>query len=338
MERKIVTAATQNGLSGQASSSVRVREAVEVLRQLGFDQGRLNDRSGMILLALLQLTPDKPWSKATNPMLGTSAILDWVNAEYGMTYAPNTRETFRRQTLHQFVAAGLVQYNFDKPERTPNDRNNNYRVAPPALEVLRLVGEIQFDAKLTEYLLAAPGLAQRYAAEREMTRLPVTMPDGSELTLSAGGQNVLLKSMVEDFCSRFTPGGRVLYIGDADVKLGIFQKEELEALGVELDLHGKFPDLIVHMPDRNWLVLLEAASSHGPVDAKRYDELRSIFAGSTAGLVYVSCFPDRVTMRKFLSELAWETEAWAADEPSHMIHLNGSRFLGPYEDATLRSE
>ncbi|KAA0977205.1 restriction endonuclease [Paeniglutamicibacter gangotriensis] len=314
----------------------RVDEAIDVLRQLGFDKGRLNSRSGMILLGLLKLTVDKPWSEATNPMLGTSAILDWVNAEYySKTYAPNTRETFRRQTLHQFVAAGLAQYNFDKPERTPNDKNNNYRVSPQALELLKKVGTVEFENELTDYLVSAPGLAQRYAAEREMTRLPVVMPDGTEIKLSAGGQNVLLKSMVEEFCSRFTPGGQVLYIGDADLKLGIFQQEALATLGIELDLHGKFPDLIVYMPDRNWLILLEAASSHGPVDAKRYDELSSIFASSTAGLVYVSCFPDRATMRKFLSDLAWETEAWAADEPSHMIHLNGSRFLGPYEDEEL---
>ncbi|MGF9648911.1 BsuBI/PstI family type II restriction endonuclease [Pseudarthrobacter oxydans] len=153
--------------------------------------------------------------------------------------------------------------------------------------------------------------------------------------LGAGGQNVLLKSMAEEFCSRFTPGGQVLHIGDADQKLGVFQQEDLAALGVEPNLHGRFPDLIVYMADKNWLILMEAASSHGPVDAKRYDELKEVSAGSTAGLVYVSCFPDRASVRKFLSDLAWETEAWAADEPSHMIHLNGSRCLGPYEDDEL---
>lgn len=75
---------------------------------------------------------------------------------------------------------------------------------------------------------------------------------------------------------------------------------------------------------------MEAASTHGPVDAKRQSELATLFGHSTAGLVYVSCFPNRATMRKFLSELAWESEAWCADAPSHMIHLNGDRFLGPH--------
>jgi hypothetical protein len=315
----------------------KLAEAQLILRSFGFNRYQYNERSATILLALLQIRPSDSWANAKNPMLGVTELLDWVNVEYrdDAPYAPNTRETFRRQTLHQFYAAGMVQYNFDMPDRAPNSKNNNYRISPEALEVIRAYGTPEYEDLLTEYLVSAPGLAARYAAEREMTRLPVTMPDGTELRLSAGGQNVLIKSMVEDFCSRFTPGGQVLYIGDADLKLGIFHQEELAALGVELDLHGKFPDLIVYMPDRNWLVLMEAASSHGPVDAKRYDELKAIFGSSTAGLVYVSCFPDRATMRKFLSDLAWETEAWAADEPSHMIHLNGSRFLGPYEDEEL---
>lgn len=314
----------------------KINTAQQILKDLGFDQQRYNYRSGMILLALLQIKPDDSWENAKNPMLGVTEMLDWVNEEYrDEPYAPNTRETFRRQTLHQFVAAGMVQYNFDMPDRVPNSKNNNYRVSPEALDVIRTYGTPFYEPLLTKYLVSAPGLAAKYAAVREMTRMPVTMPDGTEIRLSAGGQNVLIKSMVEEFCSRFTPGGQVLYIGDADLKLGIFHQDELAALGVELDLHGKFPDLIVYMPDRNWLILMEAASSHGPVDAKRYDELKAIFGSSTAGLVYVSCFPDRATMRKFLSDLAWETEAWAADEPSHMIHLNGSRFLGPYEDGEL---
>jgi type II restriction enzyme len=80
---------------------------------------------------------------------------------------------------------------------------------------------------------------------------------------------------------------------------------------------------------------MEAASSHGPVDAKRYGELTKLFANAKPGLVFVSCFPDRATMRRLLSDLAWETEVWNAAEPTHTIHLNGSRFLGPYEVESL---
>ncbi|MGH3281388.1 MAG: BsuBI/PstI family type II restriction endonuclease, partial [Trebonia sp.] len=180
------------------------------------------------------------------------------------------------------------------------------------------------------YLVEIPGLRDTYARARDLHRIPVTLPGGSAVTLSPGGQNRLLKQMVEGFCGYFTPGVRVLYIGDADAKWQVFEERELAALGVTFDQHGKMPDLVVHMADRDWLVLLEAVSSHGPVDAKRQRELAHLFAGSTAGLVYVSCFPSREEMRPYLAQIAWETEVWCADNPTHLIHFNGERFLGPY--------
>ncbi|WP_390479814.1 BsuBI/PstI family type II restriction endonuclease [Frankia casuarinae] len=164
-----------------------------------------------------------------------------------------------------------------------------------------------------------------------MNRIPVTLPHGEPFTLSPGGQNVLIKQMVEEFCPRFTPGGEVLYVGDADAKWAYFEADRLAALGVAVDEHGKMPDLVVYLPGRDWLVLMEAASSHGPVDAKRHRELASLFADATPGLVYVSCFPDRREMKKYLHQIAWETEVWCAEDSTHLIHFNGERFLGPYD-------
>lgn len=308
----------------------RLEEAREILEAFGFDKGRSNARSGRTLLALAQLTEDTNWSAATNPMLGVRAILDWIRDGLGHEVAENTRETYRRQTLHQFRDAGFVIYNDDDPGRVPNSSLNNYRLNPAALAAIRLYGTPAFNEKITEYLVEAPGLLSKYQAAREMTRIPVTLPGGVQLTLSGGGQNVLIKQMIDDFCGYFIPGGEVLYIGDADEKLMHFDEKKLASLGVKVDTHGKLPDLVVYQESKDWLFLMEAASSHGPVDSKRHGELQALFAGSTAGLVYVSCFPDRPTMRKFLADLAWETEAWCASDPTHMIHLNGERFLGPY--------
>ena len=182
------------------------------------------------------------------------------------------------------------------------------------------------------YLETQPGLVEAYARRRDLDRIPVTLTDGSELRLSPGGQNVLIRAMVEEFCPRFTSGGKLLYIGDADSKWAHFDIDTIAALGVAVNEHGKMPDLVVYQRDRHWLFLMEACSSHGPVDAKRHRELRELFADSTAGLIYVSCFPTRAVMRKYLADLAWETEAWCADAPDHLMHFNGSRFLGPYDD------
>ncbi|MDQ3443330.1 MAG: restriction endonuclease, partial [Chloroflexota bacterium] len=199
-----------------------------------------------------------------------------------------------------------------------------------ALDLLRTLEEPEWDGRLAVYLAEVPSLRVLYARARKLHRIPVTLPDGGAITLSPGGQNVLLKYMIEDFCALFTPGGQVMYIGDADDKYALFHNEKLAELGVTVTERGKMPDLVVSMPSRNWLVLLEAASSHGPVDATRRGELSVLFGDSTARLVFVSCFASRTEMRRYLSQIAWETDVWCADNPTHLIHFNGERFLGPY--------
>lgn len=310
---------------------VSIEQARVMLVAFGFDAQRSNERSAIVLLSLLGLRPGDAWSDATGDRIGVSPLMDHAQV-WGAEWKWGTRETVRRQTLHQFVAAGLVEYNSDDSERAVNSPYANYRLSPDALEVVRLWGKSVAEDQLAAYLVALPGQVAAYAATRSLARIPVTLPEGSPVTLSPGGQNVLLRDMVEEFCPRFTPGGKVLYIGDADGGAPVYDSASLNSLGVTLDHHGKLPDLVVFMPDREWLVLAEAASSHGPVDAKRHSELKHLFADSTAGLVFVSCFPDRATMRGYLAELAWETDVWCADAPDHMVHFNGSRFLGPYDD------
>lgn len=309
-------------------------EAQEILRAFGFDKKRTNETSGRTLLALTGMDAGTSWVTASNERMGVRAILDWMRERLGHPIAENSRETVRRFVLHQFIDAGFSLYNDDDPTRATNSSHNNYKINDEAIKVIRKYGQPDFDDSVKQYLVEAPGLASKYKAARELTRIPVTLPGGGALTLKAGGQNALIKNMVEDFCGYFVPGGEVLYVGDADAKLMLFEKETLASLGVSFDLHGKFPDLIVYQREKNWLFLMEAASSHGPVDFIRHSELSSIFGGSSAGLIYVSCFPDRPTMRKFLADLAWETEAWVASDPTHMIHLNGTKFLGPYDDAS----
>ncbi len=222
------------------------------------------------------------------------------------------------------------EQNPDQPNRPINSPKWNYQITAEALAVIQKFGTSAFDAVRADYLSKVPGLKVQYAAARELNRIPITLPTGDPFTLSPGGQNVLIKQMVEEFCPRFTPGGHVLYVGDADAKWALFKAHRLAELGVTIDQHGKMPDLVVHLPDRDWLILMGAVSSHGPVDAKRHGELAALFKNATPGLVYISCFPDRKEMRKYLEQIAWETDVWCAEDPTHLIHFNGERFLGPY--------
>lgn len=288
------------------------------------------ERSALVFLALANVDPESTWNQATNSMVGTRAIMDFIRDIYGKEYAPNSRETIRRFTLHQFDSAHLVEMNADKPDRPINSPLWNYRLTEEALTLIRLYGTEQWDSALSSYLVALPGLKELYAANRELNAVPLQLPNGKSFKLTPGGQNLLIKDMVEEFCPRFTPGGQILYVGDAGNKWALYEKEALGKLNVSVDEHGKMPDLIVYMPDKEWLILLEAASSHGPVDSKRQAELAALFSTATAGLVYVSCFPDRATFRKYVDQIAWESEVWCADHPTHMIHYNGDRFLGPH--------
>jgi type II restriction enzyme len=142
----------------------------------------------------------------------------------------------------------------------------------------------------------------------------------------------LVKKIVDDFCPLFTPGAQVIYVGDTETKWAYFDSDALRALGVEIEEHGKMPDVVVYYKAKKWLVLIEAVTSHGPVNPKRRQELKELFAASKAGLVYVTAFLDRRTMMKYLDDISWETEVWIAESPTHLIHFNGERFLGPYED------
>lgn len=309
----------------------RVAEARSALSQLGFQPQQANERSALCLLCLLDLRPDRPWASADGSTLWrTHELMQWLRDFYDTDYAANTRETIRRQTLHQFVEAGLALYNPDDPDRPVNSPANCYQIAPAALELLRAFDASDFNHRVLSYLSSKPGLEARAAATRGMRLMPVTLGDGTKIELTAGGQNILIKAIVEEFCPRWSPGGHVLYVGDAGKRDPIFDAEALEALGLSLDKHGKLPDLVVHLADRDWLVLLEAARSHGPVDSKRHAELSQLFRNASAGLVFVSCFPSRAQMRKYLADIAWETEAWCADAPDHLVHFNGERFLGPY--------
>jgi adenine-specific DNA-methyltransferase len=308
-----------------------VSEALRILQALNVPREQQNDRSALTLLALLGMTPRRRWTDAEAPMLGITEMMNHFEKHFGRKYAPNTRETVRRFTVHQFVQLGLVLANPDDPGRPVNSPDNRYQIAPTLLKLVREYRSPSWDESLKSFVNSAETLRRLQPKEREMALIPVTLPDGRQLKLTAGGQNELVKNIVEEFCPRFTPGGVLVYVGDTGNKQRHVEAGYLQRLGLTMDEHGKIPDVVVHLPKKNWLILIEAVTSHGPIGLKRHNELRALFKGAKAGLVFVTAFLTRRAMTKYLSEIAWETEVWIAEAPSHIIHFNGERFLGPYE-------
>ena len=321
--------AEQKRLSDATFRERKIEDAISILAALGLPRRQRNQRSGLSLLCLLDLKPGDQWSKASNPLMGITPMMDWFAEHYGKQYAPNTRETVRRQTMHQFIQAGLALLNPDEP-RAVNSPANVYQIHPVALKLLRTWGTSRWNKNLRAYLKSHTTLQEQYAAERVLQAIPLKLPSGQTVSLSVGEHSRLIRDIIEQVCAYYTPGAEVVCVGDTGDKHGVFNVDLLASLGIDVDKHGKMPDVVIYWREKNWLILIEAVTSHGPVDPKRHHELKELFVGCSAGFVFVTAFPNKKTMMRYLDDIAWETEVWVADAPTHIIHFNGERFLGPY--------
>lgn len=314
----------------KSKKTARIKEALSILKDLGMPRPQMNERSALCLLAILNLASEKKWAEAESPLMGITPIMDWVRKHYAKKYAPNTRETIRRQTMHQFVQAGIALYNPDRPDRPVNSPHAVYQIEPICLAALHTFGTRSYKKHLANYLAQRKTLAETYAKHRQMKMVPIKVLEGREIKLSPGEHSELIRAICEEFGPRYVPGGKLLYVGDTGDKWGYFDENSMMSLGVKVDNHGKMPDVAIFYPAKNWLILAEAVTSHGPVDAKRHTELADLFKSSAAGLVFVSAFPNRRAFTRLADAISWETEVWIVDNPTHLIHFNGARFLGPY--------
>lgn len=274
---------------------------------------------------------------AKAPLLPTVDIMQFIREFYGQDYKPNSRETIRRQTLHQFEQFGLVARNRDDPNRPTNSKDNNYSLNEPIVKLLAVYPDGDWKTKAADIKKEIAAFQAKYNKTVEKSQIPITLPGGKEVKLSPGQHNQLHADIVHEFLPRFSSDGTtVLYIGDTASsrgeggKLMVLEKAALESIGVTPMAHDKLPDIVAYDKSKNWLYLIEAVTSHGPVSTKRYHELEETLKDTCkAGRVYVTAFPDITEFKKHAKDIAWETEVWLSDMPDHMIHFNGDRFLGP---------
>ena len=257
--------------------------------------------------------------------------MDWMADKYGQNYAANSRETIRKESIHQFEQARLVDKNLDDPSRPTNSPNTSYQLTDQAAAVIAAFGSRpEYARALASFVASHDTLVRRYDKARNLTKLPLYLPDGNSVELSPGKHNRLQKMIVEEFRGRFAQGANVLYVGDTAKKRLVHDDATLTRLGIPHLKHDKLPDVVLYDEARNWLFLIEAVASGGPSSPKRHTELEAMLDGCKASRIYVTAFPDRTTFRKHAAEIAWESEVWIADAPDHMVHFNGAKFLGPY--------
>jgi hypothetical protein len=309
----------------------KLTEAKEILKSFGMPKRQYNDRSAYVLLALAGIKENDSWEKASINSLRIVDMMAFMAEHYDKFYKPNSRETIRKESIHQFVDGAIAISNEDDDKRATNSPKYSYRLSDETLEVIQSFGTEHWEEKLGVWLEEHETLVEKYSQVREMTMIPV-VANGQQLQFSPGKHNQLQKAIIEEFAPRFAHGAEVLYVGDTKKKDLIKNRAKLQDLGVLITDHDKLPDVVLYVEEKNWLYFIEAVTSVGPISMKRINEINAMLESCSAGIVYVTTFLDMTGkngFKKFIDQIAWETEIWVANNPDHMIHLNGDRFFGP---------
>lgn len=286
-----------------------------------------NERSALALLALLSLKENDSWKDAKKTFIRVHDMMQFIKDNYNRPYAENSRETFRRQTLHQFEKeVGIVERNADDPTRPTNSPNTMWSVTDSVLDLVREYSTPEWGKKLDLFLKKIKRTVNTYKRNKNKNKLSVVV-DGKEITFSPGKHNVLQIDILNEFRRNFCPKAEVLYIGDTAQKMLFLNEKLLRQLGLEIKKHDILPDVVLLDKTKNRLYLVEAVSSHGPVSNKRLIELKQYFSKLKYKQIFVSAFPDFKELKRHVDDIAWETEVWISEIPNHMIHFNGDKFL-----------
>lgn len=309
----------------------KVEDAKIILKDLGMPKSQQNDISALTLLALCTIKEDSSWAEADrSSQTVTKGIMNFIKEQYQKDYAPNTRETFRRQVLHQFVQGGIADYNPDDPDLPTNSPNAHYAITYQALDVVKNYNTNKYKRSISTFKKKKGSLIEVYQKKRQRVNVvPITLPDGSQLKLSPGKHNQIQVAVIKEFVPRFIIKPKVLYFGDTAKKNLFLDSQSFSKMKINVTEHDKLPDIVILDQKRKWLFLIEVVTSHGPMNPKRIFELRKMFNNYKHGLVFVSAFPDFSEFKHHSNYISWETEVWLADFPDHMIHYNGDRFIGP---------
>lgn len=306
----------------------KIEEAKDLLRSLGLPPQQRNEIAALTLLALANLTEQTSWNRAEKRSITIHNIIGFIETHYGKRYAENTRETFRRQVLHQFEQARIADRNPDDPTLPTNSPRTHYALSEAILPVVRKYGTRAGRTALEHFKAQQGTLLDLYQQTRQKHLVSFKDTAGREYRLSPGKHNRLQVAVVEEFAPRFAPGAKLLYMGDAANKTLIMDEPQLRAVGYPANRHAKLPDVVLYLRKHNRLYLVEVITSHGPVSPKRRKELEALLSKAKAELIFVSAFPDFKEFKRHLANIAWETEVWIQEIPDHLVHFNGDKFLG----------
>lgn len=265
----------------------------------------------------------------TNYALKTREIISFVNQHFNENISSGSYDDIRRKDLKLLTVAGVVLHS--SPNAATNDSTRGYTINPIYTELIKKFGVENWELIVSERLKGFEKLNQKLKRERSILKVNVTLPSGGKLSFSTGKHNDLQKAIIEKFLPRYGYGAEVLYVGDTSDKYLHLEKEKLEALNFFEIAHNELPDVIAYSKKKNWLYLIEAVHSSGAINEIRLLQLQKLTNNCKADIIYVTAFLNRSKFRQFIADIAWETEVWIADNPDHLVHFNGDKFLGPYK-------
>ena len=322
--------------SKKAKAVVKIiNEAIEILVSVGIPTDDKTERSlermAMAFLAVAGVT--KKWTDAVdNRFLKTRDIITFNNTNFEESISSGSYDDIRRKDLKLLVLAGLILNSSDKPNAATNDPTRGYNLETSFMKLVKTFQTTEWNETLQKYIEGKVSLKDQLARKRNIEKVPILLPNGTELELSAGQHNLLQKLIIEEFLPRYGQNCQVFYIGDTANKMLHVEQKKLEKLNFFELSHDELPDIIAYNSRKNWLYLIDAVHSSGSISETRLLELKRLTEKCTAEIIYVTAFLNRAEFRKWASEIAWETEVWIADNPDHLVHFNGDKFMGPYNE------
>jgi hypothetical protein len=341
MERERVKVSRKaNLISAKSLLGRRIREALLLLEKAGMPVAdltlRKQEKVALALFSIANMKPDTPWSEAaihgdgSNWRLTSREIINFENKYWKQRISSGSYDDIRRQDLERLLLAGIATASVANPNANRNDPTRRYAVSEAAGALIHNATTNKEDVFVKEFLSQNGSLAERLERRRPI-RIEAKLPDGKLLELADGEHNRLQKAILEDFLSQFVRDPKVLYIADTSNKSLHVDPETIGELGLPAPSDDMLPDIVVLDRERSWVLLIEAVHSSNPISRERHLALEKFTESCRLPKIFVSVFATRTEFRKWAADISWETEVWLADSPSHMIHFNGDKFLGPYD-------
>lgn len=310
-----------------------INEALDILESVGVPINKTErslERMAVCFLAVAGITTK--WSEAKeNTNLKSRAIITFVNDNFEENISSGSYDDIRRKDLKFLVLADLIENSGISKGSATNDPTRGYSLHPDFKKLIETYETNEWQNNLKNFNSNRLPLAEILERKRNIEKIPVKLPNEIYIELSMGEHNVLQKQIIEQFLPRFGSDCVVLYIGDTSNKSLHIELEQLKELNFFELSHDELPDIIAYSVKNNWLYLIEAVYSSGPMSETRVLELKRMLKECKAELIFVTSFLTRADFKKWMLDVAWETEVWIADNPDHLVHFNGHKFLGAYK-------